>query len=273
MRLRAPARRAATLWTSPQESELIMAANAHANANANILQFQRPAREVERELKEDCRAFPNCPRRRKKYADWLRGRGRKKEAEKADLLVIQLQERRNVLVMQNQGLIGAQLRRFWGAPAIRARGWEECYSDGQIGLISAAEHWSPNRPTKFASYASWCIHCSIMRAVKSDKFFSHFGNRGLDTDIHVRREPLCNHEPAAPEEVEIDEAAEKLAICVHGLPLAERRVIEVLFYQGGSVDECAATLKISRETVRLRKTRAIVSLKACLGWQPIREAA
>jgi RNA polymerase sigma factor (sigma-70 family) len=225
--------------------------------------------ETEKRLREECAQHPFCTKAAGALAAWLRSKKRFQEARTCRRIVKRLQERRNAMVLVNQGLIGKQIERMAHLPSLALRGGKECYSDGQIGLIRACELWDPERGIQFSTYASLAIRNEILHGMEQDGLPVTSSGRVLE------RESLQEHEPSTTDTPELEEADTKARILgiIAELPEKEREVIALLYYQDANGEEAGERLGITRQAVQARHTKALAEIRKQLRWCPVREVA
>lgn len=77
---------------------------------------------------------------------------------------------RNELVLENRGLVGFTIKRFFSAVlATELVRFDDMLQYGMIGLIKAAERYDPGK-AEFSTYAVWWIRQSIDRGIKDSEY-------------------------------------------------------------------------------------------------------
>ena len=90
-----------------------------------------------------------------------RGLSREQEREMADLIAAGNQAARNRMVQANLGLVVPIARAFLG----RGLMFDDLVSEGNLGLIRAAEDFKPGFGTRFSTYATYWIKEAIRHAL------------------------------------------------------------------------------------------------------------
>ena len=137
-------------------------------------------------------------------------------------------------------------------------------SEGNIGLMKAAEKFDATRGNKFISYAVWWIRQSIMQAISEqarmvrlpddqDDLICQIQNR-MDTELDVADAPFNN----ASLHVELDDLLKGL------LKEREALIIKETFGIGcrpKSQEEVRLELGLTRERVRQIRNRALLKIR------------
>ena len=133
---------------------------------------------------------------------------------------------------------------------------DDLFSIGCIGLIKAADTFSPEKKIRFSSYAAKCV--SLSDPIESDRD----GNPLTVGDLIADDQDL-------PALIDRRLDAEKLAALVAGLPARERQVVRMRYGLSGGApltqQEIARKLGISRSYVSRIEKKAIASLREGFG--------
>ena len=150
-----------------------------------------------------------------------------------------------------------------------AKGYRECgvpfadlISEGNLGLIHAAEKFDPSKDVRFISYAVWWIRCYINDFIESQSL----GNEITTDDYkdYQYREDQINSE--FEENLNnLNDRNSTVADLLVCLKDRERRIIQMSFGLNGekemTLDEISKITDLSMERVRQIKDNAIMKLK------------
>jgi RNA polymerase primary sigma factor len=171
------------------------------------------------------------------------------------------------IVQQNSGLIallvGRTLRRCPRLPTVYD--YDDLYSLGNIGLLSAARTYDPQRGVAFSTYAYRCIEHAILGALK----------REWDQQIEcVCLSQLSAEEDENPIEDQIrDTAPDASKVALHrsdrelldaamaGLPDRQQEVIRSIYFDGESIADVARRWRLSMQAVQKQHVLALKALK------------
>jgi RNA polymerase sigma factor (sigma-70 family) len=171
------------------------------------------------------------------------------------------------IVQQNTGLIamlvGRTLRRCPRLPSVYD--YDDLYSLGNIGLLSAARTYDPERGVAFSTYAYRCIEHAIMGALK----------REWDQQIDcVCLSQLPGEEDENQIEEQIADAApdasamafsrcdrELLETAMAGLSKRQAEVIRSIYFEGEPISQIAHRWRLSMQAVQKQHLLGLKSLK------------
>ena len=150
------------------------------------------------------------------------------------------------------------------AKGYRERGvpFADLISEGNLGLIHAANKFDPNKNIRFISYAVWWIRCYI-----NDFIEEQMTNSEVSTDEY---ENYQYHEDFIIENFEenlnnLNDRNSTIADLLICLKDRERRIIQMSFGLNGekemTLDEISKVTDLSMERVRQIKDDAIMKLK------------
>ena len=150
------------------------------------------------------------------------------------------------------------------AKGYRERGvpFADLISEGNLGLIHAANKFDPNKNIRFISYAVWWIRCYI-----NDSIEEQMTNSEVSTDEY---ENYQYHEDFINENFEenlnnLNDRNSTIADLLICLKDRERRIIQMSFGLNGekemTLDEISKVTDLSMERVRKIKDDAIMKLK------------
>ncbi|MCI8601687.1 MAG: RNA polymerase sporulation sigma factor SigK [Oscillospiraceae bacterium] len=174
---------------------------------------------------------------------------------------------RNRLIEHNLRLVAHIVKKYAAMPADQ----DDLQSIGTIGLIKAVETFSPEKNTRFASYAARCIENEILMYFRSLKKSS--GDVSINDPIETDRDgnPLTLFDLIADEEniadtIDLKLDSERLYQAVKAeLDSRERLIVTLRYGLGGrrplTQREIAKKLDISRSYVSRIEKRALEKLR------------
>lgn len=151
---------------------------------------------------------------------------------------------------------------------------DDLFSIGCIGLIKAADTFSPEKKIRFSSYAAKCVQNEILMVLRAGKKSAR--DVSLSDPIESDRDgnpltvgDLIADDQDLPALIDRRLDAEKLAALVAGLPARERQVVRMRYGLSGGApltqQEIARKLGISRSYVSRIEKKAIASLREGFG--------
>jgi hypothetical protein len=208
-------------------------------------------------LQDICRRRPNCPRARKALAHWYAARQKTKEAKAEMLRAKKLEERRNKMVVEHQGLIGLAIRLLANTTYVAKRTWQDNYSDGQLGLMRAAELWVDGRGLAWTTFASLCIRGWILHYAHRDRLV--WIPRQKTTERYERERAVAESEVFGDEDLEIVQEPHgelrPLELALEGIEKEHAALLVGEFLQGNRPAEMAKRLGLSM--VKYREARVL----------------
>lgn len=182
-------------------------------------------------------------------------------------------EARTILIEQNLRLVDHIVRIFM----TESIDYEELLSVGVVGLIKAVNSYTPNRETKFATYAAQCIIIQIRMYLRSfsGSCLIDYSESILDTAEFIDLNNLEGNSVSfidsikSPEEITTDlvkhDFATQLKIALMKMPERERSIISLRFGLNREPSltqrEVAARLGISRSYVSRTEKHALQRLR------------
>jgi len=171
------------------------------------------------------------------------------------------------IVQQNTGLVsllvGRTMRQCPRLPSVYDH--DDLYSLGNIGLLSAARTFDPERGVAFSTYAYRCIEHAILGALKREW--------GQQIDC-VSLSPMTGDEDDNPIEEQIADTApdaskmafnrsdrEILEAAMEGLPKRQAEVIRSLYFNGESIPQLAKRWRLSMQAVQRQHFLGLKALR------------
>ena len=145
----------------------------------------------------------------------------------------------------NLGLVGKVVRDIYCPLHVEK---EDLFQEGVLALYLAATKFDPGRGVAFSSFAYMCILNKLRNYIRSQK-----SNLYIE-DLYYQ--PKVN-QVMEEEKIELKET-------VNTLPLKEKEVIQLLFYQNHTLETAGNKLGVSHTTVARRRDKALKLLqKVC----------
>lgn len=177
------------------------------------------------------------------------------------------------LVRENEKLVQFVVNRYLRRYSVAGMEREDLVSWGMLGLVRAARAWDPERAVSFSTLACKVIERTIARGVrqewKPEQAALTVSLEALESEGETGEQKESPVERMAGEqdvEREILSEASRAAVraAVAGLPEAQRRLIELHFYEEVPVVEAAAALGVSRQSGFARQREALRTLRSAL---------
>lgn len=171
-----------------------------------------------------------------------------------------------------QKLVNANLR-FVVTIAKQYRNTGVCFSDiiseGNIGLIKAAQKFDKSKGVKFISYAVWWIRSSINEYINSLNRYNvvNDGDIYLNNSINAEYEYNANLINSEFEDEISDKQSRNTSIedLLQSLETREKKILALYFGLYGNnectLDEIGQEMQLTKERVRQIKDKAMVKLK------------
>lgn len=134
---------------------------------------------------------------------------------------------------------------------------EDIVHDAYVALAQRAHQYRPERGT----VAAWLV--TTVRNLALDRARARVRHAEIE-DVELRHEG--SDEPRTPE-TEVDLSAERARIrdALVALPAAQRRTLELAFFEGLSYSEIGAREEVPLGTIKSRAARALMALRAAFG--------
>ena len=151
-------------------------------------------------------------------------------------------------------------------PLVRAAGRQRCVrAIAEDATAAAAEElvrsisaFDTTRGTAFAAYAKIRVYGAVSHLLRKE-------SARWQRECLLAGDETPDDLPAAPDAFAAADARAMLAQPLAALPAAERRVVQLLFFEGRTNREAAALLGCAPSTVQRQKQKALAHLRAALG--------
>jgi RNA polymerase sigma factor for flagellar operon FliA len=147
---------------------------------------------------------------------------------------------------------------------------------GSIGLVEAATRFE-ERGAPFAVFARRRIYGAIVDGIRTHHWFGRRADRGLRIDCvghdwqvavgvdhHAHNDVRRNGYPMVCPPTDTDDVTEQIAAALRGLPVLERRIVELHHYEQKTISQAAKELGICRPWTSRLHARALVALRTAL---------
>jgi len=163
-----------------------------------------------------------------------------------------------------------------GRPLGRGIDLDDLVGYGTVGLVEAATRFE-ERGVPFSAFARPRIYGAIVDGIRAQHWFGRRADRRLridrvghdwqvavDAGHQAHNDVRRNGRPMVCPPIETGDAAEQLAAALQGLPVLERRVVELHHYQQKTISQAAKELGICRPWTSRLHARALAALRAAL---------
>jgi RNA polymerase sigma factor for flagellar operon FliA len=161
-------------------------------------------------------------------------------------------------------------------PLGRGMDLDDLVAYGAIGLVEAATRFE-ERGVPFAAFARRRIHGAIVDGIRVQHWFGRRADRRLRIDRvghdwqvalgaghQAYNDVRWDGRPLVSPPADTADVNEQLAAALRGLPVLERRVIELHHYQEKTITQAAEELRIGRPRASRLHARALVNLRAAV---------
>ena len=161
-------------------------------------------------------------------------------------------------------------------PLGRGMELDDLVAYGAIGLVEAATRFE-DRGVPFAAFARRRILGAIVDGIRTQHWFGRRADRRLRIDRvghdwqvalgagdQAHNDVRRNGRPMVCPSTETDDVNEHVAAAVRGLPVLERRLVELHHYQEKTITQAAKELGICRPWASRLHARALATLRAAL---------
>jgi RNA polymerase sporulation-specific sigma factor len=159
-----------------------------------------------------------------------------------------------VLFRNHTNLVSALTRRY----SIIPRDYPDVVQDGQLGLWEAARRYDPSRGAKFSTFAFTFVRRAISRSVKTKRKRETLSSE-IPEELSEKLEPCDESTEAETLEQEADGRSrrEHVREFKDSLPPVQRKVVELIFWQGLSQAEVARQLQVNPSRITRILSRII----------------
>jgi RNA polymerase sigma factor FliA len=147
---------------------------------------------------------------------------------------------------------------------------------GAIGLVEAATRFE-ERGVPFSAFARRRIYGAIVDGIRAQHWFGRRADRRLRVDRvghdwqvaveagdRAHNDVRRNGRPMVCPTIETEDVTAQVAAALRGLPVLERRVVELHHYQEKTITQAAKELRIGRPRASRLHARALVTLRAAI---------
>jgi RNA polymerase sigma factor for flagellar operon FliA len=147
---------------------------------------------------------------------------------------------------------------------------------GAIGLVEAATRFE-ERGVPFSAFARRRIYGAIVDGIRVQHWFGRRADRRLRIDRvghdwqvavgachQAHNDVRRNGRPMVCPPIETEDVTARVAAALRGLPVLERRVVELHHYQEKTITQAAKELRIGRPRASRLHARALVTLRAAV---------
>jgi len=183
---------------------------------------------------------------------------------------------RDQLIEAHLDLVKSMARDIGGRPLGRGIDFDDLVGYGTVGLVEAATRFE-ERGVPFAAFARPRIYGAIVDGIRTQHWFGRRADRRLRIDRvghdwqvavgaghQARNDVRRNGRPMVCPPTDPAEVSEQVAIALRGLPVLERRVVELHHYQEKTITQAAKELRIGRPRASRLHARALATLRAAI---------
>jgi RNA polymerase sigma factor for flagellar operon FliA len=182
---------------------------------------------------------------------------------------------RDERITAHMDLVKSMAGDIGGRPLGRGIDLDDLVGYGTIGLVEAATRFE-ERGVPFSAFARPRIYGAIVDGIRAQHWFGRRADRrlriyrvGHDWQVavdagHQAYNVRRNGRPMVCPPTEAGDATEHVAVALQGLPVLERRVVELHHYQQKTISQAARELGICRPWTSRLHSRALVALRTAL---------
>ncbi len=161
-------------------------------------------------------------------------------------------------------------------PLGRGMELDDLVAYGAIGLVEAATRFE-ERGVPFPAFARRRILGAIVDGIRTQQCFGRRADRRLRVDRvghdwqvavdardRAHNDVRRNGRPMVCPTTETEDVTAQVAAALRGLPVLERRVVELHHYQEKTITQAAKELRIGRPRASRLHARALVTLRAAI---------
>jgi len=173
-------------------------------------------------------------------------------------------------------LVESIARNIRGRPLGRGIELDDLVAYGRIGLVEAAARFE-QRGVPFSAFARPRIYGAIVDGIRTQHWFGRRADRRLRIDRvghdwqvavgashRAHNDVRRNGRPMVCPPTDSADVHAQVAVALRGLPVLERRVVELHHYQEKTITQAAKELRIGRPRASRLHARALVTLRAAV---------
>ena len=163
-----------------------------------------------------------------------------------------------------------------GRPLGRGIDLDDLVGYGTVGLVEAATRFE-ERGVPFSAFARPRIYGAIVDGIRAQHWFGRRADRRLridrvghdwqvavDAGHQAHNDVRRNGRPMVCPPIETGDTTEQVVAALQGLPMLERRVVELHHYQQKTISQTAKELGICRPWTSRLHARALAALRVAL---------
>jgi RNA polymerase sigma factor (sigma-70 family) len=171
-------------------------------------------------------------------------------------------------------LVESIARNIRGRPLGRGIELDDLVACGRIGLVEAATRFE-ERGVPFSTFARPRIYGAIVDGIRTQHWFGRRADRRLRIDRvghdwqvavgaahQAHNDVRRNGRPMVCPLIDSADIHEEVAAALQGLPVLERRVVELHHYEDKTITQAAKELRIGRPRASRLHARALITLRA-----------
>ena len=183
---------------------------------------------------------------------------------------------RDERITAHMALVKSIARDIRGRPLGRGIELDDLVAYGAVGLVEAATRFE-ERGVPFSAFARPRIYGAIVDGIRAQHWFGRRADRRLridrvghdwqvavDAGHQAPNDVRRNGRPMVCPPIETGDATEQVAAALQGLPVLERRVVELHHYQQKTISQAAKELGICRPWTSRLHARALAALRTAL---------
>ena len=183
---------------------------------------------------------------------------------------------RDQLIEAHLDLVKSMARDIGGRPLGRGIDFDDLVGYGTVGLVEAATRFE-ERGVPFSAFARPRIYGAIVDGIRAQHWFGRRADRRLrvdrvghdwqvavDAGHRAHNDVRRNGRPMVCPPIETADVTEQVAAALQGLPVLERRVVELHHYQHKTISQTAKELGICRPWTSRLHARALAALRVAL---------
>jgi RNA polymerase sigma factor FliA len=170
-------------------------------------------------------------------------------------------------------LVNSIARDIRGRPLARGIDLDDLVAYGTVGLVEAATRFE-ERGVPFSAFARPRIYGAIVDGIRAQRWFGRRADRRLRIDRvgqdwqvalgagdQVHNDIRWNGRPMVCPPTETEDVNAQVAAALGGLPVLERRLVDLCYYQEKTLTQAAKELGIGRPWASRLHARALAALR------------